>query len=126
LRIDPLLPRSPLSNGKTLGDFDLPEAQSLSDLEQLVAFAAEVGVMQIVYSVAKITQPRFKPLSQTMQKLKQAYQHLCSPQQLTFSGGSWRLPHDIAQQQIVKPFLDICRRYNMPVTYCKQNLVSTP
>ncbi len=126
LRVDPLLPRSPLPNGKTLADFDLPEAQSLADLEQLVAFAAEVGAMRIVYSVTKITQPRFKPLSETMQKLKQAYEHLCKPQRLTFSGGSWRLPHDIAQQYVVEPFLDICRRYNMPATYCKHNLVSTP
>lgn len=126
LRVDPLLPRSPLPNGKSLADFDLPEAQSLNDLEQLVAFAAEVGAMQIVYSVAKITQPRFKPLSETMQKLKQAYEHLCNPQRLVFSGGSWRLPHNIAQPHVVEPFLDICHRYNIPITYCKQNLVSTP
>ena len=126
LRIDPLLPRSPLPNGKTLADFDLPEAQPLDDLERLVAFAAEIGVRRIVYSVAKITQPRFKQLSPPMQNLKRAYEHLANPQRLAFRGGSWRLPHDIAQQHVVEPFTTICHRYNMPATFCKQNLVSTP
>ena len=126
LRIDPLLPRSPLANGKTLTDFDLPEAQPLDDLEQLVAFAAEIGVMRIVYSVAKITQPRFKQLSSAMQNLKRAYEHISNPQRLVFRGGSWRLPHHIAQQHIVEPFTAICHRYNIPATFCKQNLVSTP
>lgn len=126
LRIDPLLPRSPLPNGKTFPDFDLPEAQPLDDLERLVAFAAEVGCMKIVYSVAKITQPRFKQLSPTMQNLKRAYEQLCHPQRLDFHGGSWRLPHHIAQHHVVEPFLAICHRYNMPATFCKQNLVTTP
>ena len=126
LRIDPLLPRSPLPEGKTLADFDLPEAQSPADLERLVAFAAEIGVIKIVYSVAKITLPRFKPLSETMQNLKRVYEHVAQPQRLVFHGGSWRLPHNIAQHHVVEPFLAICRRYDMPAMFCKQNLVSTP
>jgi len=126
LRIDPLLPRSPLPDGKTLVDFHLPEAQPLDNLESLVAFAAEIQAMHIVYSVAKITQPRFKPLSEVMQNLMRTYEHLAGTQNLIFRGNSWRLPNNIAQQHIVQPYQNICRRYNIPATFCKQNLIATP
>jgi len=126
LRIDPLLPHGTLSGGKTMADFDLPEAQSLDDLEKLVTFAIEVNAMHIVYSVAKIIQPRFKSMSQTMKDLKRAYEHLARPRKLVFRGGSWRLPNEVAQQHIVEPFLNICRRYDIPTMFCKRNLVETP
>ena len=126
LRIDPLLPRSPLFGGKTMVDFDLPEAQSLDDLERLVTFATEVNAMHIVYSVAKIIQPRFKSMSQTMKDLKRAYEYLARPRRVVFRGGSWRLPQEVAQQHIVEPFLNICRRYDIPAMFCKHNLVETP
>ena len=54
LRIDPLLSHNLLPGSKFLSDFQLPAAQSLSDMEKLVRFAAENGVLHIVYSVAKI------------------------------------------------------------------------
>jgi DNA repair photolyase len=126
LRIDPLLPRSPLPGGKRMADFDLPEAQSLDDLKQLVTLATEVNAMHIVYSVAKIIQPRFKSMSKTMENLKRSYEHLAHPSKLVFRGGSWRLPHEVAQQHIVDPFLRICQEHHIAAMFCKQNLVETP
>jgi len=126
LRIDPLMPRNPLSNGKFLADFQLPDAQSLKALEQLVRFAAENAVMHIVYSVAKIVAPRYKPIPEAMQQLKAVYQFVAQPEKLIFRGGSWRLPEIIAQEHIVKPFLEICDTYAMKAYFCKQNLLSTP
>jgi len=126
LRIDPLLPRNPLPHDKFLADFQLPDAQSLSALEKLVRIAAENGVLHIVYSVAKIVAPRYKPIPRVIQQLKQVYEHVAKPEKLIFRGGSWRLPQIIAQKQIVKPFLKICNSYDMKACFCKQNLLLTP
>jgi DNA repair photolyase len=126
LRIDPLLPRNPLPNGVQFADFDLAQPQTLADLESLVAFASEVGVMHIVYSATKIVQPRFKPMPDLMQRLKHLYERISVPEKLVFRGGSWRLPDIILRQQIVEPFLDVCNRYNIPAYFCKQNLIITP
>lgn len=126
LRIDPLLPRSPLAHNGTLTDFDLPEAQSIRELEQLVEFAKEIDAMHIVYSVAKVVQPRFKPMSATMQKLKSVYTNLAASEKLIFRGGSWRLPDHIAETEVVFPFKTICQKHNIKAMYCKQNLISTP
>ena len=126
LRIDPLLPRNPLPGGKFLTDFQLPDAQSLPAMEKLIRFAAENGVLHIVYSVAKIVAPRYKPITEAMRQLKQVYEYVASPDKLIFRGGAWRLPHNIAQKHIVKPFLEICDNYDMKAYFCKQNLLSTP
>ena len=126
LRIDPLLPRNPLPGGKLLADFQLPHAQSLTALEKLIGFAAENDVIHIVYSVAKIVAPRYKPIPQAMQQLKQVYEYIAKPDKLIFRGGSWRLPQIVAQKHIVKPFLKICDYYGMKAYFCKQNLLSTP
>lgn len=125
MRIDPLLPRNPLRGGKSLDDFQLPDVQSLEALEELVAFAAKSGVMHIVYSVAKIIIPRGKPFNKSMQRLKEVYEYIAEPEKLIFKGGSWRFP-PAAQEQIVRPFLDICRRYDIKAVGCKQNLITTP
>jgi len=126
LRIDPLLPRNPLGGGKFLADFQLPNAQSLSALEELVNFAAELKILHIVYSVAKIVAPRYKPIPEAIQQLKQVYEYIAKPEKLIFRGGSWRLPETIAQKHIVKPFLEICDGRDMKAYFCKQNLLSTP
>ena len=121
------------SNGKLIdsrfsqiSDFQLTDAQSLAALERLVKFAAENGVLHIVYSVAKIVAPRYKPMPKAIQLLKGVYEHVARPDKLVFRGGSWRLPHSIAQKHIVKPFLKICDSYDMKACFCKQNLLSTP
>jgi DNA repair photolyase len=126
LRIDPLLLRNPLPNGKLLADFQLPDAQSLADLEKLVKFTAELNILHIVYSVAKIVTPRYKPIPEAMQQLRQVYEYVAQPEKLIFRGGSWRLPEIIAQEHIVKPFLKICDTYRMKAYFCKQNLLLTP
>jgi DNA repair photolyase len=126
LRIDPLLPRNPLLGGKVLADFQLPDAQSLPDLEKLVRFAAENRVMHIVYSVAKIVAPRYKPIPEAMQQLKQVYEYIAKPDKPSFRGGSWQLPYGIAQKLVVKPFLKICDSFGIKACFCKQNLLSTP
>lgn len=126
LRIDPLFPRSPLGEGRTMADFGLPEAQTLDDLRALVAFACEVKARHVVYSPAKIVKPRGRKLCPTMQALRQTYEHMAAPRRLVWRGGSWRLPDDLAKERIVRPFLDICTAAGMPAKYCKQNLVETP
>lgn len=125
LRIDPLLPRNLLPGSKLLADFQLPNAQSLAVLEKLIRFAAENQILHIVYSVAKITAPRYKPIPEAIQRLKEVYEYMAKPDRLIFRGGSWRLPHDVAQKHIVKPFLKICESYGMKTCFCKQNLLLT-
>lgn len=127
LRIDPLLPRSPLTDHgqDTLTGLELREAQTLDNLESLVAFAKEVGARHVVYSPMKIVKPR-GPLSPVMQALRQAYQIMAQPHKLDFHGKSWRLPHGIAQARIVAPFLDICRRHAVRAKFCMTNLIGTP
>ena len=126
--IDPLFPRSPLptSSAQCLGDFGLPEAQTIEDLEALVCLAREVEVRHVVYSPVKIVQPRGRRLSETMQAVRRAYEAVASPQKLDFHGGSWRLPRQVARDRVVESFLDICRKHGVRAKYCKQNLIETP
>lgn len=90
LRIAPLFPRSPLPlDGKTsMADFGLSEAQTISDLEQLVDFAREMGVRHVVYSPVKIVQPWGRPLSATMSTLLDVYKALSAPSRPVRRGGS--------------------------------------
>ena len=128
LRIDPLFPRSQITGnpGKNMTDFGLPEAQTIEDLDKLVALAKEVDVKHIVYSASKIVQPRSRKLSKTMMKLKDVYQAYAAPEKLIWRGGNWRLPFSIIEQQIATPFLEICRNHGVKAKYCKQNLIETP
>ena len=128
LRIDPLLPRSPLTDSPMLGmkDLDLVEAQTLEDLDRLVALAREVEARHVVYSPMKIVQPRGRKLAEIMRKLRGAYEHMVAPHKLLFRGGSWRLPPAVAQERITAPFLAICQRHNVPAKFCMANLVETP
>ena len=128
LRIDPLFPRSPLGagSGKALADFGLVEAQTIEDLTSLVRLARDVGAYHVVYSPAKIVQPRGRPHSPTMRAMRQAYESLAAPQKLVFRGGAWRLPSDVSDRYIVGPFLDVCRREGVRAKHCMQNLLETP
>ena len=125
LRIDPLFPRSPLPlDGKaTMTDFGLTEAQTISDLEQLVDFAREVGARHVVYSPVKIVQPRGRPLSETMSALLDLYKALSAPGRPVRRGGSWRLPKAVADEYVVGPFLGICQRAGIGAKFCMQDLV---
>lgn len=126
VRIDPLFPRSPLPSGASLNDFGVPEAQTLDDLEHLVAFAAEVQAHHVVYSPAKICKPRGHSLDGPMKAMKRAYEAMTAPDRLDWHGGSWRLPRAVAKTHIVDPFLRICKQYSVQAKYCKQNLIETP
>jgi DNA repair photolyase len=125
LRVDPLFPRSPV-RGMNLSDFDVPEAQTMQDLQRLADFAAEIEAMHVVYSIAKIVRPRYVPMGQLMQNLKRAYEHLAATDRLPFRGGSWRLPDQLAKQFVTKPFVDLCLQRGLTTKYCKQNLLGTP
>jgi hypothetical protein len=126
LRIDPLFPRNPLGGGKTMADFGLPDVQSMRNLEGLVSFSQELAAGHIIYSVAKITRPKRGDLPPIMERMKRVYQHLSAGQPLVFHGGSWRLPDSAAVPLVLKPFLELCRRYSMPAKPCKTNLITTP
>ena len=129
LRIDPLFPSSPLSGktapAATYQDVGLPLPQTLDDLEQLVTFAREAGVQHVVYSPAKIVQPRMRQLSPVMRRMRSLYEFVAAPERLTFRGGSWRLPPAV-QSDVTGRLLAICRRHGVPAKCCKQNLIETP
>ena len=128
LRIDPLFPCPDIGDkpGATFADFGLPEAQTRDDIENLVGLANSVNARHIVYSPAKIVRPRGRSLSGPMRSLKAAYQALAEPEKLVWRGGSWRLPQDIAEIRVLRPFLETCKRQGVMAKYCKQNLIETP
>ena len=128
LRIDPLFPRSPIMTNpvKNMADYGLPEAQTTNDLEKLVTLAKEVNAKHVVYSTAKIIQPRGRKLSDTMKKMRNVYQAFAAPEKLVWKGGSWRLPFSVIDRKIIHPFLDICQDKKMSAKFCKQNLIETP
>jgi DNA repair photolyase len=103
IRIDPLFPRSALPSGVSLGRFGLPEAQTLADLEHLVAFAAEVQAQHVVYSAVKVCKPLGRTLSGPMLAVKNAYTAMAAPNKVDFHGGSWRLPWSAAGRYPVPP-----------------------
>lgn len=129
LRIDPLFPLIEYTDkakaAATYQDFGVPQPQTLDDLKKLVTFGKEMSVRRIVFSPAKIVQPRLRPLSSVMQRMRTLYQSMASPERLVFRGGSWRLP-PAAQSAVTDPLLDLCRRYGVPAKCCKQNLIETP
>ena len=126
LRIDPLFPRDPLVNGKTMSDFELPDFQSHDDLRNLVSFCERYGIRKIIYSPLKITNPRVGKLPVLMQKLKCVYEYLAWNQSLEFRGGSWRLPHAVAQSALLDPLLRLCQESGITTKGCKENLLATP
>jgi len=126
LRIDPLFPRAPFGHSSDgYESYGLTAPQTIGDLEQLVLLAREIGARHIVYSPAKIVQPRCRPLSAVMQAMRTVYQRVAAPERLMFRGGSWRLPPD-AQEAVCSPLLDICRRHGVRAKCCRQSLVETP
>jgi len=128
LRIDPLFPRSPLTEHPVtnMADLGLCEAQTLDDLRNLVALAKELGARHVVYSPVKVVKPRGCKLCGPMQAMRRAYELLAQPQKLVFHSGSWRLPREVAQHHIVEPFLEICQDLGVHAKFCMQNLIETP
>ena len=128
LRIDPLFPRSPLTQTPPLrlADFGLAEAQTLEDLEHLISFAKEAGARHVVYSPTKIVQPRRSLMHPIMRRLKEVYERISEPEKLIFRGGSWRLPPRVSERHVTRPFIEMCQRKGMVAKYCMSNLIETP
>jgi hypothetical protein len=126
LRIDPLFPRNPLPNGKMMSDFELFDIQSHEDLKNLVSFCEQNRIEKIVYSPLKITNPRVGKLPVLMQQLRRIYGHLSGNRAIEFRGGSWRLPHDVAQVSLFDPLLRLCQAASITAKGCKENLLATP
>ncbi len=127
LRIDPLFPCSPVTSEplRSMQDFGLPEAQTMEDLGNLVELARQAKVRHVIYSPAKIVQPRGRKLCDRMRALRAVYEAMARPSKLVFRGGSWRLPQDVANAQIASPFLEICKAKDVPAKHCRQNLIET-
>lgn len=126
LRIDPLFPRSPVGGAKRLADFGVPEAQTLDDLHELVTFAKQVGARHVVYSPVKVVQPRRKKMTPAMIQMKEVYRAMAYPDKPVWRGGSFRLPKEISDREIVRPFLRICEEAGVRAKFCMTNLVETP
>ncbi len=126
LRIDPLFPREPLgSRAGIYSDYGLVTPQTPEDLERLVCLAQELSVQHVVYSPAKIVQPRGRQLSPVMQAMRRVYQNISAPQRPVFRGGSWRLPPDLLDA-VTSPLREMCRRHGIRAKCCMQNLIETP
>ena len=128
LRIDPLFPQSPLGDqeAKTYEEFGIPQPQTSEDIEALVRFAKEIGASHVVYSAAKIVQPRGRKLSPVMLAMRQAYECAAAPSRLEFHGGAWRLPEPVADRCVTQRFLQVCERIGVKAKHCKRDLVETP
>ena len=126
--MNPLFPRSPITEQpvQSMADFGIPEAQTIEELENLVDFAKEMTARHVVYSVARIVQPRGRRLSETMRTMRSVYEAFAAPEKLVWRGNSWRLPQNIAHVKIVYPLLEICKRYGVRAKYCKNNSIETP
>ena len=79
----------------------------------------------VVYSAAKIIQPRGRTLNETMKIMRVVYKDLAAPQKPLWRGGSWRLPKPILDEHVVGPFLEICRQKNVTMKFCMQDLLET-
>ena len=127
LRIDPLFPRDLLPGGKRMEDFGLPDVQPLADLESLVRFCGEVGVGNIIHSVAKIALPRDGRLSTVMGRMKPALPRTRRREFLSLPRRLWRLPEEHRSGASCSPSsVDLCRQHRIPAKTCKANLISTP
>ncbi|MFQ5591411.1 MAG: hypothetical protein ACE5HE_09635 [Phycisphaerae bacterium] len=58
--------------------------------------------------------------------MRSAYRAVAAPEKLDIHGGSWPLPHNIAQDRMVRHFLELCERHGVAAKYCGQDLIETP
>ena len=112
-------------SAKRYDDFGIPKPQTAEDIEALVGFAKEIGTIHVVYSAAKIVQPRGRKLSPVMQAMRRAYECAAGPSGLTFRGGAWRLPESVADRRVTQPFLEVCRLVGINARHCKRGLIET-
>lgn len=67
-----------------------------------------------------------RALTAWYRKLRDVYRHMAGHEKLPFRSGSWRLPYEIADQAVIQPFLDICKKHGVKAKFCAQNLIATP
>ena len=109
-----------------MSDFGLFDIQSHDDLKNLVSFCKQQGIKKVIYSPLKITNPRVGKLPPLMLQLRRVYEHLSHDRPLDFRGGSWRLPHDIAQMLLFATLLQLCQEADIVAKGCKENLIGAP
>jgi hypothetical protein len=77
------------------------------------------------YSRAKIVRPRYGRMLPVMQNLLQVYRALAAPARPVWRGGSWRLPHTVAEEHVTAQFGEIDKRAGVAARFCMKNLLET-
>ena len=65
-------------------------------------------------------------MTDAMVQMKQVYRAMSYPEKPVWRGGSFRLSKDIADRDIVLPFLKICEEAGVKAKFCMTNLIETP
>ncbi|MGE0086490.1 MAG: radical SAM protein [Desulfococcaceae bacterium] len=126
LRIDPIFPRDPLPkeffDKPALKDYGAPQSQTEKDLEQLIKFASDVRCSRIIISPLKLTTDRFNKSDLVPIYLKLfAAANKGKPIK---KGSAFRLPWPLYHHWIEKPSI-LSKELNIPLIYCKKNLINT-
>lgn len=61
-----------------------------------------------------------------MTAMREVYKALCAPEKPIWRDFSWRLPQHVAEQQVVRPFREICRRAGVADKFCMRDLLEIP
>ena len=122
IRIDPLFPSRridlSIAKHKPLESYLLPEAQTHTDIENLVQFAKGAGVRGIIGKTLKV------PVSNRAKQCKEWFGDLyrdASGGQRSTKGGSWRLP-DNYQEALISTVSDICRKTGVHFKHCMTDI----
>jgi hypothetical protein len=97
----------------------------MDDLRHLLDFATQSNVSHVVYSTAKISLPRGRPLRPMMRRLLDVYRDMTAPEKPEWRGKSWRLPRALADEHVTGSFLELCRQKDIKPRFCMHDLLST-
>ncbi len=125
LRLDPLFPSTwageRLGAHPPLEAYGLPEAQTLDDIQQLVAAAWDAGARRVVTSPLKV------PIAAAGEQAKRwfavLYRDANGGLRRQQRGGSWRLPEGY-RRLLVHTVLDIARAQGMTAAHCRHDLLT--
>lgn len=126
LRIDPIFPRDPLPKAffekPRLADYGAPKAHTVEGIKELIQFAAGIQCTRIITSPLKLTFGRFANTG-----ILQMYRDLfaaANKGSIIKKGPSFRMPMELYRHWIAEPSM-IAGSMNIPMVYCKKNLVDT-
>jgi len=102
-----------------------PCPHTMTDIEQLVAFAHRTGVRKIVHTPGKIVRPKHGDMHPLMESMLKTYRRVAGSTPLVFRSGSWRLPTDAAMRCIVTPLAALCDTHGVHLAFCKHHLIGT-